>query len=466
MNRKIKRVLVTGATGNIGYNVCLAILESEIELFVLSRKKESDFRKEFSLPCKYFQWDRPSKTLPPVESMDVDAVIHLMGEPLDGKRWSEQRKLEIRSSRINSTKNMVTAIENSLKRIKVFITASAIGIYGDREEESLNESSTIGNNFLANLCQEWEMEANKSSCRNIQLRFGIVLSNDSTALKKMLPIFENGFGGNLSKGKQWMSWIHIDDVVGIMMKILHDSNLTGKINIVSPSPVRNKEFTKLLADSLKVKAVLPVPKTMLKLLFGEMSTVVLSSQKVLPEKLIKTNYTFKFRNLAEAFESIFYWKESRHDRLYEQRQWTPKSVNEVFDFFSNEQNLEELTPPLLNFKVEGKSTEIIQEGTKIHYRLKIRGIPARWTSLITNWQPKTEFADVQLKGPYAKWYHRHLFRPLSGGVLLIDKIVYRLPLANLGGNIMHWFVRSDIETIFNYRRMKIKEWDLRKEKTQ
>ena len=151
MNSKIKRVLVTGATGNIGYNVCLAVLESEIELFVLGRKTESNFRQEFSLPCKYFQWNNPQKTLPPVEAMDVDAVIHLMGEPLDGNRWTEQKKLVIRSSRINSTKNIVNAIENSLERIKIFITASAIGIYGDKAVETLTESSIIGNNFLSKL---------------------------------------------------------------------------------------------------------------------------------------------------------------------------------------------------------------------------------------------------------------------------------------------------------------------------
>jgi len=458
MNSEIKRVLVTGATGNIGYNLCLAILESEIELFVLGRKNESNFRQEFSLPCKYFQWSNPQKTLPPVEAMDVDAVIHLMGEPLDGNRWTEQKKLVIRSSRINSTKNIVNAIENSLERIKIFITASAIGIYGDKGDETLTESSIIGNNFLAKLCQEWENEAKKSSCRNAQLRFGIVLSNNSGALKKMLPIFENSFGGRLSSGTQWMSWIHMEDVVGITMKTLRDPELNGQINVVSPTPVRNKEFTKLLANALKVKAILPVPKTALRLVLGEMADVVLSSQKVLPEKITANNYTFKFTNLGDAFDSLFNWKESCHDRLFEQQQWTHKPLNEVFDFFSDEQNLEELTPPLLNFKVQGKSTEKIQEGTKIYYKLKIRGIPARWTSLITNWEPMTQFADVQIKGPYSKWYHRHIFSTLAGGVLIEDKVIYRLPFSRYGGNLLNWFIRKDIKTIFSYRRNRIKEW--------
>jgi len=458
MNSKIKRILVTGATGHIGYNICLAILESEFELIVIGRKNESNFRQKFSLPCKYFQWTNPAKSLPPVEAMDVDAVIHLMGEPLDGKKWTEKRKLEIRSSRINSTKNMVNAIESALGRIKVFVTASAIGIYGDRRDEILTEKSKIGDNFLANLCQEWEQEAKKSTCRNVQLRFGIVLSHDSGALKKMVPIFENSFGGPLSSGTQWMSWVHIDDVVGIVMKTLHDPKLIGPINIVSPTPVRNKEFTELLASALKVKAIFPVPKIALRLVLGEMAGVVLSSQKVLPEKLTVNNYTFKFTNLADAFNSIFDWKESCHDRLYDQQQWTPKPLNEVFDFFSDVKNLEELTPPLLNFKVEGKSTENIKEGTKIYYKLKIHGIPAKWTSLITNWQPMTEFADIQVKGPYAKWYHRHLFRTLAGGVLLEDKVVYRLPLSRYGGNLLNWFIRKDIKTIFSYRRKRIKEW--------
>jgi len=178
------------------------------------------------LPCKYFQWKKPTESLPPLQAMDVDAVIHLMGEPLDGKRWTEQRKLELYSSRINSTINMVNAIEGAVGRIKILVTASAIGIYGDGGDNTLTERSKISDGFLAKLCQDWEQEANKSSCRNVQLRFGIVLANDSRALKKMLPIFENGFGGPLSSGNQWMSWVHIEDVVGIIMKTLHDQLLT------------------------------------------------------------------------------------------------------------------------------------------------------------------------------------------------------------------------------------------------
>jgi hypothetical protein len=354
MKNEIKRVLVTGATGHIGYNICMAILESKIELIVLGRQNESNFRQGFSLPCKYFQWKKPSENLPPLQAMDVDAVIHLMGEPLDGRRWTEQRKLELHSSRINSTINMVNAIEGAVGRIKILVTASAIGIYGDGGDNTLTERSKISDGFLAKLCQDWEQEAKKSSCRNVQLRFGIVLANDSRALKKMLPIFENGFGGPLSSGNQWMSWVHIDDLVGITMKTLHDPKLAGQINIVSPNPVRNREFTKLLASALKVKAILPVPKIALRLVLGEMAGVVLSSQKVIPEKAVSNNYTFKFTNLDEVFRSLFNWKESCHDRLFKQQQWTPKPLNDVFDFFSDVKNLEELTPPLLNFRVVGK----------------------------------------------------------------------------------------------------------------
>jgi ligand-binding SRPBCC domain-containing protein len=189
-----------------------------------------------------------------------------------------------------------------------------------------------------------------------------------------------------------------------------------------------------------------------------MAGVVLSSQKVLPEKVTANNYTFKFTNLADAFNSLFNWKESCHDRLFEQQQWTHKPLNEVFDFFSDVKNLEELTPPLLNFKVKGKSTENIQEGTKIYYKLKIRGIPASWTSLITNWQPMSQFADVQLKDLTLSGTIVILFRNLAGGVLLEDKIVYRLPFSRYGGNLLNWFIRKDIKTIFSYRRNRIKEW--------
>jgi len=460
MKNKIEKILVTGASGHIGYNICLAIINAGIELIVLGRKNESDFRKNFSLPCKYFQWEKPSERLPPAQGMEVDVVIHLMGESLDSKRWTKKRKLEFHSSRIDSTRNIVKAIKNSLGKVKLLITASAIGIYGEGGEETFTETSKIGDSFLANLCQDWEKESKKAPCRNAQLRLGIVLDNDSRTIKKMLPIFENGFGGTLSTGKQWMSWIHIEDVVGIVMKIVNDENLTGGINVVSPEPVRNKEFTKILACALKTKAIFPVPSLALRLILGEMASVVLTSQKVLPKKVLKNKYSFKFCNLEQTFSSIFNWKESSFDRLFMQQQWTSKSPEKVFNFFSNEKNLEELTPPLLNFRVVNKSTKTLQEGTTINYRLKIHGLPTSWTSLITNWDPKKEFADVQLKGPYSKWFHRHIFKPLAEGVLIEDKIVYRLPFPRLGSNlILHWFIRRDIETIFEYRRSKICEWD-------
>ena len=392
--------------------------------------------------------------------MDVDVVIHLMGEPLDRKRWTKISKEELYSSRVKTTRNLVTSINNSLRNIKLLITASAIGIYGNGGEKTLKQNSIKGNDFLAKICKDWEQEAQNASCRNAQLRLGLVLDNNSRSLKKMLPFFENGFGGKLSNGMQWMSWIHMHDVVGIIMKIISEETLEGALNIVSPEPIRNIKFTQLLAKALKTIAILPVPRVALRLLYGEIASVILTSQKVLPEKVIENNYHFKFKKLSEAFDSIFAWKESFFDRLYFQQQWTPKPLEKVFDFFSNEKNLEDLTPPLLNFKVVDKSTKNLQEGTKIHYKLKIHGVPTKWTSLITNWSPKKEFADVQVKGPYAKWFHRHLFKELASGVLIQDKVVYRLPLSRFGANIIiHWLIRKDIEKIFTYRRGKIKNWN-------
>ena len=187
----------------------------------------------YPLPCKYFQWKNPKMSLPPVGSMEVDAIIHLMGEPLDKKRWTKQRKLEFRSSRIDSTKNIVKAIENSLGRVKLLITASAIGIYGNKGDKTLTENSKIGEGFLAKLCEEWEHEAKKSSCRNVQLRFGIVLDNNSRTLTKLLPIFENGLGGKISTGNQWMSWIHIDDLTDMFIHAIENSSMDGVYNAVS-----------------------------------------------------------------------------------------------------------------------------------------------------------------------------------------------------------------------------------------
>lgn len=301
----IKKVLVTGATGLVGRAICRALVKQEMELVVLGRREEEVFRRDWNLPCKYYQWKNPAEVLPPREALEVDAVIHLMGEPLAGKRWNRERKKAFRSSRIDSTRNLVQSIREASAPVKVFVSASAIGIYGEGGDQSLTEESGVGDDYLASLCRDWEEEARKAPCRSVQCRLGLVLSPKGGALAEMVPIFKKGLGGPLANGRHWMSWIHIDDVVGAFLRALHDSNYHGPLNVVAPNPVRNREFTRTLARALNVMAVLPAPKIALKIALGEMAQVVLASQKVSPVKLMAQDYTFLHTDLEEALDSLY-----------------------------------------------------------------------------------------------------------------------------------------------------------------
>ncbi len=304
---------------------------------------------------------------------------------------------------------------------------------------------------------DWELEAQKAPGRIVIIRTGIVLSNIGGALTKMLPLFEKGLGAKLSSGNQWMSWIHIKDLVNIFLRAIEDSNFQGPYNAVAPEPVTNHEFTNTLAKHLKVGTFVPVPKFALTLAMGEMSQILLSSQKVKPEALESQNFKFQFQTLDHAFKNLFAWKTNRHDRLFQSFQWVSHPRKSIFSFFSDVKNLETLTPSFLNFHVLRKSTDEIQSGTEIDYKLNIHGVPVKWRSKIYDWNPENQFRDVQLKGPYKKWDHTHTFSDLKNGTLLTDIVIYRLPLAGFGGNLASFLILKDIQKIFKFRKDKIRE---------
>lgn len=457
---KNKKILITGANGLVGTKLCIELLRRKATLVILGRKPEAQFKESFSLPCHYYQWENPAETQPPVEALEVDAVIHLMGEPIADKRWTDDVKKNLVTSRVESTRNLVNALQNS--KAKIFLSASAIGIYGNKLDTECDELTPSDEGFLGQLCANWEKEAqrfteNQADRRAVQLRIGVVLSGEGGALKKMLPPFEAGVGGKLGDGQQWMSLIHIDDLVSAFIFALENEAISGPVNAVSPEPVTNLEFTQTLAESLKVSALIPVPVFALKLALGEMAEIVLSSQKVLPNKLLQHHFKFQYPTVKEILSEIFNYKKTKNDFLFTATQWVPQSIESIFGFFSDENNLEKITPEFLNFHVVGKSTPSIEEGTEIDYKLKIHGVPAKWKSRICDWKVNESFRDIQLKGPYSKWDHFHGFEALAGGTLLTDAVIYRLPLTQLGGNLAKPFIKNDIQTIFSYRKKVIHE---------
>lgn len=253
------------------------------------------------------QWN-PLNALVDVPAMEgFDAVVHLSGASIAGERWTSKRKQVLRSSRVDSTRVLVDALAHLNQPPRVFVCASAIGFYGDRGDEVLTESSGHGNDFLSILCRAWEAEAARaagSGIRTVIMRFGIVLSTDGGALPRMLTPFKFGAGGRLGSGKQWMSWIALEDVVRVLRGAMDDASWTGPVNLVAPEPVRNAEFTRVLASVLHRPAIFPAPALALRLALGEMAdALLLSSQRVQPECLQRYGYAFRYENLEAALHA-------------------------------------------------------------------------------------------------------------------------------------------------------------------
>jgi uncharacterized protein len=249
----------------------------------------------------------PAMAIAPEAVSGFDAVIHLAGESIFG-RWTDAKKQKIRESRVAGTLNLASALARAEEKPKVFICGSAIGYYGNRGDEVLREESAPGTGFLAGVCQEWEeatTPAVQADIRTVHLRTGIVLSPKGGALGAMLLPFKLGLGGRTGDGRQWMSWIDVQDIVGGIHHILKNDLLQGAVNMVAPKPVRNAEFAKTLAGVLSRPAIFPLPVFAVKTVFGEMGEeLLLGSQKVEPGKLISSGYPFRYRELRGSLEGL------------------------------------------------------------------------------------------------------------------------------------------------------------------
>jgi len=290
------KILISGSHGLVGTALIKSLEPEGHEIFRLVRHAPNS-RSEI-------EWspDRYSIALARLEGFD--AVVHLAGESIAEGRWSDEKKKRIRESRVKGTRLLGDALANLANRPKSLISASAIGYYGNRGDEVLTEGSAPGDGFLAEVCVEWEKGtalATEKRIRVVNTRFGIVLDAHGGALKKMLPPFRMGIGGRIGDGKQWMSWIALDDVVGGIKFALRNDSLQGPVNFVAPNPVTNSEFTKTLGKALSRPTLFPIPAFGVRLVFGEMAdALLLSSQRVEPANLIKAGYQFQYLGLKEA----------------------------------------------------------------------------------------------------------------------------------------------------------------------
>jgi uncharacterized protein (TIGR01777 family) len=294
-------ITLSGASGLIGRRLLKVLAKDGHALTALSRHAGTNLPPNVRLSV----WD-PARSEAPIDGLrEADAVIHLSGASV-AQRWNAQVKHDIRESRVVGTRNLVQGLANLPRKPQVLICGSATGYYGSRGDEVLTESSTPGNDFLAEVCVEWEKEAMAAEAlgiRVIRVRTGIVLDPRGGALQRMLSPFKMGVGGKLGTGKQWMSWIHLDDLAALFQFGLTNP-VRGVINGTAPNPVTNSDFTRALASAVHRPAIFPVPAFALKLLFGEMGDVLLGSQRVTPKAAQAAGFAFRFPELAPALTDL------------------------------------------------------------------------------------------------------------------------------------------------------------------
>ncbi len=301
----MSRITVTGATGTIGRALVSELLERGDEVTPLSRHAE---RAQAALGIPAATWAEPQQEAPPLEALSGhDAVIHLLGETV-AQRWSDEAKREIRDSRVLSTRRLVDALAElpASERPGVLVSQSATGWYGPRGDERLTEQEPAGDDFLAGVVRDWEAEAQRAQESDVRValtRTGVVLSPEGGALEKMLPFFKLGIGGPVAGGRQYVPWVHLDDVVGGLLAAL-DGDVSGPVNVTAPEPVTNKQLSKTLGQVLKRPAFAPVPALAVKTLYGEMATIVTTGQRAVPERLRALGYGFRQPELEPALRSV------------------------------------------------------------------------------------------------------------------------------------------------------------------
>ncbi len=295
------RLLVAGGTGFIGKPLCRFLVQRGHEVLVVTR----DTRGHIAKPgLRYLPWDTSEWQR---AIADVHGIINLCGEPIAARPWSEEQKRRLQESRVQTTRRLIDAVKSlSSRKPSLLINASAIGYYGSRGDERLTEQAVSGPGFLAEICRSWEAEAKRAEAlgmRVIRLRVGLVVAPGGGALAKMLPPFRAFVGGPVGNGRQWISWIHRDDVVGLIDWLLGRQEISGAVNATAPEPVTMKQFCRELGRALHRPSWMPVPAPILRLALGEMAELLLTGQRVIPQVALDGAYPFKFMELASAFQA-------------------------------------------------------------------------------------------------------------------------------------------------------------------
>jgi uncharacterized protein (TIGR01777 family) len=465
------KILVTGASGLVGQALGIALTRQGHELVVVSRAESQRLAKELPYPfCHHIQVDFARGGVERPEDLqsleDVEVVINLMGENIGQGPWSEERKKAFWQSRVEATKNLRQAwsrLPNS--RLRLYIGASAVGYYGDTGNKSVDESSEAGTGFLSELTQAWEAahqewQSLPISPRVTRLRLGVVHALQGGALATLAQVIRLGGAVALGSGDQLVSWVDLEDVVGVVEWLLAQerNQILPVYNVVSPEVLTHKKWMQAIAEAMDAWMwPMGLPSFVARMALRQQADMFLLSQGVKPQALLQQGYPFRRQRLSESLGPVKKaFSIGRH--YFQAQQWIAAPLEQVFPFFADAKNLERMTPEFLHFKIRSQSTPQIEKGTEFVYTIKIHGVPVKWRTLITRWEPPYLFADNQEQGPYHTWYHEHEFEALAGGTLMTDRVHYSLPLEPLGHLAAGWMVHQDVRKIFSYRRQVISDY--------
>ena len=459
------RVFVTGATGFIGRALVPRLQRNGHSVVAWAR---SDTRAMASLGADVDVVSVAAGQDALVAALsDCEAVINLAGEPLLGARWTETRRAILRSSRIDVTSQLVAAIEAAKPRPRVLVSGSAVGYYGDRGDEQLTESSSTRDDFLSRLCQDWERTAQSASSTGVRVvlvRTGVVLGRAGGALAQMLPPFKVGAGGPIGSGRQYFPWIHLHDLVKLIVTAIEDDRYRGPINGVAPEQATSRTFARGLGRALHRPAILPTPSLALRAIFGDAAVVLLASQRVEPAAATQLGFAWEFPSLDAALRDIVEGAPVEIVRLkpdaaagspgaqFLLRITTTMNapVDAAFAFLSKPANLGLITPSAMRFRIVGH-IPAMAEGAVITYRFRIGPLPVRWRTRVVAWDLCRSFADVQDSGPYRVWRHEHSFAVQGNQTVMDDRVLYAPRGAFVAGLANRFFVAPRLRDIFKYR---------------